>query len=48
VGMEGLGKLKEFDELVRNLTCDILACSTVPQLTTLETKILCDVAMITY
>jgi hypothetical protein len=32
---EGLGKLKKFSDLAGTGTCDLPACSTVPQATTL-------------
>jgi hypothetical protein len=33
--LEGLGKLKKFNDLIENRTHDLPACSIVPQLTTL-------------
>jgi hypothetical protein len=33
--LEGLSKLKIFNDLIGNRTCDILACSIVPEPTTL-------------
>jgi hypothetical protein len=31
VGLEGLGKLKNSNDLIGNRTCDLPACSIVPQ-----------------
>jgi hypothetical protein len=33
--LEGLGKLRKFDDLIRNRTNDLQACNTAPQPTTL-------------
>jgi hypothetical protein len=35
VRLEGLGKLKKFNDLIGNRTCDLPACSIMPQPTTL-------------
>jgi hypothetical protein len=35
VQLEGLGKLKNFNDLIRKKICDLPACSTVPQPTIL-------------
>jgi hypothetical protein len=36
VQLEGLGQLKKFNDRIGNRTCDLPACSIVPQLTTLQ------------
>jgi hypothetical protein len=35
VRLEGLPKLKKFNDLIRTGTCDLLACSIAPQPSTL-------------
>jgi hypothetical protein len=43
VRLEGLDKLKKFNNLIGNQTHDLLACSRAPQLTTLPHALLIEV-----
>jgi hypothetical protein len=49
VRLEGLGKWKQFSDLIGNQTHDLPACSIVPQpIMLLQARFLCDVAFFYY